>query len=148
MLITLAMVPGHSAVKCRNRSAMLAGPIATVLHAMSAPVPTRTAIAACSFLFVACLLAIQPALAMGSQPLPQASSRPSASDDTADDNKEKKWDISAPHGPTKTVDFTVDEGTWLDIDVAPDGRIGAVCAAGADPRLPTPSRQRARMHRL
>jgi len=32
------------------------------------------------------------------------------------------WDISAEHGKTKTVRFTTDEGTWLDLDVSPDGR--------------------------
>ena len=33
-----------------------------------------------------------------------------------------KWDVNAPHGPTKTVRFTTDEGTWLDVDVSPNGR--------------------------
>ena len=32
------------------------------------------------------------------------------------------WDVSADHGKTKTVRFTTDEGTWLDLDVSPDGR--------------------------
>jgi len=32
------------------------------------------------------------------------------------------WDISAEHGKTKTVRFNTDEGTWLDLDVSPDGR--------------------------
>lgn len=32
------------------------------------------------------------------------------------------WDVNAPHGPTKTVRFSTDEGTWLDVDVSPDGR--------------------------
>jgi Tol biopolymer transport system component/imidazolonepropionase-like amidohydrolase len=34
---------------------------------------------------------------------------------------DKKWDVNAPHGPTKTVRFTTDEGTWLDLDVSPKG---------------------------
>ena len=33
-----------------------------------------------------------------------------------------KWDVNAPHGPTKTVRFSTDEGTWLDVDVSPNGR--------------------------
>jgi len=33
-----------------------------------------------------------------------------------------KWDVNAPHGPTTTVKFSTDEGTWLDLDVSPDGR--------------------------
>lgn len=31
------------------------------------------------------------------------------------------WKIEAAHGPTKTVAFTTDEGTWLSLDVHPDG---------------------------
>lgn len=33
-----------------------------------------------------------------------------------------KWDVNAAHGPTKVVKFTTDEGTWMDLDVSPDGR--------------------------
>lgn len=39
--------------------------------------------------------------------------------DTADD---KKWDVTAAHGPTETVSFTTTEGTWLNLDVSPDGQ--------------------------
>ncbi|MGH8086506.1 MAG: amidohydrolase family protein [Lysobacter sp.] len=38
-----------------------------------------------------------------------------------EDEKEAKWDVTAAHGPTKTVRFSTDEGTWMDVDVAPDG---------------------------
>ena len=30
------------------------------------------------------------------------------------------WDVSADHGKTKSVRFSTDEGTWLDLDVSPD----------------------------
>src|SRR5690606_4489877 len=41
----------------------------------------------------------------------------------ADDKKDKpKWDVNAAHGETKTVRFSTDEGTWLDLDVSPDGQ--------------------------
>ncbi|MHC4066490.1 MAG: TolB family protein, partial [Planctomycetota bacterium] len=33
-----------------------------------------------------------------------------------------KWDVTAAIGPRKTVAFTVTEGTWMNVDVAPDGR--------------------------
>ncbi len=34
-----------------------------------------------------------------------------------------KWDVNSAHGKAaKTVRFTVEEGTWLDLDVSPDGR--------------------------
>ncbi|RYY56739.1 MAG: amidohydrolase [Chitinophagaceae bacterium] len=34
---------------------------------------------------------------------------------------EKKWDVSNPGGPSKTVSFTVNEGTWMNLDLSPDG---------------------------
>lgn len=33
-----------------------------------------------------------------------------------------EWDVSAAHGPTRTVEFTTDEGTWMNLSVSPDGR--------------------------
>ena len=35
---------------------------------------------------------------------------------------EAGWDVTAAHGPTHTVRFTTDEGTWMNLDVSPDGR--------------------------
>ncbi len=32
------------------------------------------------------------------------------------------WKIDAPHAPTRTLSFTTDEGTWLHVDVHPDGQ--------------------------
>jgi Tol biopolymer transport system component/imidazolonepropionase-like amidohydrolase len=46
------------------------------------------------------------------------------------------WDVNAKHGPTKTVRFTTDEGTWLDLDVAPDGRTIVFSMLGDLYRLP------------
>lgn len=45
----------------------------------------------------------------------------------AADTKNKKdeppaWDVSAAHGPTKRIAFSTDEGTWMDLDVSPDGQ--------------------------
>ena len=34
----------------------------------------------------------------------------------------EKWDVNAPPLPTRTVPVTVDEGTWMNIDVSPDGQ--------------------------
>lgn len=34
----------------------------------------------------------------------------------------KKWDVSNPEGPYKEVAFTVNEGTWMNVDVSPDGK--------------------------
>ncbi|GAB5534008.1 MAG: amidohydrolase family protein [Rubricoccaceae bacterium] len=44
----------------------------------------------------------------------------SAQDDSADDSK--GWDVTAAHGPTETVAFTTTEGTWMSLDVSPDGQ--------------------------
>lgn len=33
-----------------------------------------------------------------------------------------KWDVAAPPLPMRTVNINVDEGTWMDVDVSPDGR--------------------------
>ncbi len=36
--------------------------------------------------------------------------------------EKKKWDVNDPGGPFKEVSFTVDEGTWMNVDVSPDGK--------------------------
>ncbi|NUO84132.1 PD40 domain-containing protein, partial [candidate division KSB1 bacterium] len=36
--------------------------------------------------------------------------------------KKKDWDVTAAHGPTKEIAFTTDEGTWMNLDVSPDGK--------------------------
>ena len=33
-----------------------------------------------------------------------------------------KWDVSAPEGPSYVAEIDTDEGTWMNIDVSPDGR--------------------------
>ncbi len=40
-----------------------------------------------------------------------------------DKSEEVKWDVNAPTGATiKQVPINVDEGSWIDVDVSPDGR--------------------------
>ena len=39
-----------------------------------------------------------------------------------DDKKTKDWDVSTPYGPHHTVEFETDEGTWMNLDVSPDGK--------------------------
>ncbi len=34
----------------------------------------------------------------------------------------KKWDVNNPDGPYKEVSFTVKEGTWMNVDMSPDGK--------------------------
>lgn len=33
-----------------------------------------------------------------------------------------QWDVTAARGETRRIDFTTDEGTWMSVDVSPDGR--------------------------
>ncbi len=55
-----------------------------------------------------------------------------------------KWDVNNPQGPYKEVAFTVKEGTWMNLDVSPDGNeivfdllgdIYSIPATGGDARL-------------
>ncbi len=41
----------------------------------------------------------------------------------ADENEERKWDVNDPYEnvPMEDVSFTVDGGTWMNLDVSPDG---------------------------
>lgn len=34
----------------------------------------------------------------------------------------KKWDVGADLGPTQKLEFDTSEGTWMNVDVSPDGR--------------------------
>jgi len=36
--------------------------------------------------------------------------------------KSARWDITEPHGPVREIEFHTDEGTWISVDVSPDGR--------------------------
>jgi Tol biopolymer transport system component len=36
--------------------------------------------------------------------------------------KEKKWDVNNPDAPGHEVSFTVNEGTWMNVDISPDGK--------------------------
>jgi imidazolonepropionase-like amidohydrolase/Tol biopolymer transport system component len=58
--------------------------------------------------------------------------------------KEASWDIAASHGPSREVEFETDEGTWMSVDVSPDGKtlafdllgdVWTVPAAGGDASL-------------
>jgi hypothetical protein len=54
------------------------------------------------------------------------------------------WDVTVPRGATRQIDFTTDQGTWMSLDVSPDGRwivfdllghIYRVAATGGDAEL-------------
>ncbi len=37
-------------------------------------------------------------------------------------NQPAKWSVEAVHGPARPIAFATDEGTWMSVDVSPDGR--------------------------
>ena len=41
---------------------------------------------------------------------------------TKDSSSEAGWDVAAAHGPSKDIEFDTDEGTWISVDVSPDGK--------------------------
>ena len=46
----------------------------------------------------------------------------SAQDNAEAEGDDAKWDVEAPTGATITqVPIQTDEGTWMDVDVSPDG---------------------------
>src|SRR6202008_3113516 len=42
--------------------------------------------------------------------------------DDKDKDKKAAWDVNNPPGKYKEVEFTVNEGTWMNLDVSPDGK--------------------------
>ena len=40
----------------------------------------------------------------------------------AEDKKKKKWDINDAHAEADSLVFSTDEGTWMNLDVSPDGK--------------------------
>lgn len=40
----------------------------------------------------------------------------------AQEKKDRKWDVSNPEGTFKEVSFSTQEGTWMNLDLSPDGR--------------------------
>lgn len=48
-----------------------------------------------------------------------------------EEKKDEKWDVTAPKGATiEQVSIQTDEGTWMDVDIAPDGRTLAFAMLG------------------
>lgn len=48
-----------------------------------------------------------------------------------------EWDVNNPPGDFKDVEFTVDEGTWMNLDVSPDGKMIAFDLLGDIYTIPT-----------
>ena len=50
--------------------------------------------------------------------------------------KEDDWDVTLARGETRDIDFTVDEGTWMSVDISPDNRWIAFDLLGHIYRVP------------
>src|SRR5215510_1005269 len=70
-------------------------------------------------LVVVALSAAGP-IAQQPAPAPQAAKPEDAKPD--EKPKEPKWDVAAEFGPTSKVTFDTTEGTWMNVDVSPDGK--------------------------
>ena len=49
----------------------------------------------------------------------------------------QEWDVTLARGNTREIDFTTDEGTWLSVDISPDGRWIVFDLLGHVYRLPS-----------
>jgi hypothetical protein len=65
--------------------------------------------------------ALQPASAGGSSSQPNSIRFAPVPDAEPDSGGDAKWDVEAPSGEPTTVDIDVREGTWMSLDVSPDG---------------------------
>jgi imidazolonepropionase-like amidohydrolase/Tol biopolymer transport system component len=62
-------------------------------------------------------LALAMSLACSTSVFAQTAAAPAA------EKKDEKWDVNAPPGmTTRKVQIAVDEGSWMNVDIAPDGR--------------------------
>jgi len=63
------------------------------------------------------VLTAGPRLALAEDPVTPADSS------SSDAKEEAPWLVSAVHEPADTVSFSTTEGTWINVDVSPDGRL-------------------------
>ena len=62
-----------------------------------------------------------PGLPGQEPPEAAASAAPASPDTEAKEEKKDEWDVNNPPGPRTDVPIDLDEGTWMAVDVSPDG---------------------------
>jgi imidazolonepropionase-like amidohydrolase/Tol biopolymer transport system component len=76
-----------------------------------------------AFLTSVALLAFAGAAAAQTpEPAPPAAEAPAAATPAAAPAEPPNWDVQAPPGPSRDVTIDVTRGTWMSLDVSPDGR--------------------------
>ncbi len=97
------------------------------LTAQIAPAPVRNPVEATQAPEDQAIRKDDPGATVAPLPVPPASPAPSAPDTIAKtDPKPLKWDVTAPRGlRTREVRIDVEEGSWMNVDVSPDGRLVA-----------------------
>ncbi|MGH7596886.1 MAG: amidohydrolase family protein [bacterium] len=73
-------------------------------------------------LLIVCLFCFSSALQAEIFPADTTKATKQDSTKKSDSSKKKEWDVTAAHGPTSDVEFTATEGTWMNLDVSPDGK--------------------------
>ena len=53
---------------------------------------------------------------------PVTAAEPAKEEKKEDKKEEKKWDVNNPPGPSYDVPLDVTKGTWISLDVSPDGK--------------------------
>ncbi len=99
------------------------------LTAQIAPAPVRNPVEATQAPEDQAIRKDDPGATVAPLPVPPASPAPSApAPDTIakTDPKPPKWDVTAPRGlRTRDVRIDVEEGSWMNVDVSPNGRLVA-----------------------
>ncbi|KQR82145.1 amidohydrolase family protein [Sphingomonas sp. Leaf343] len=101
------------------------------LTAQIAPAPVRNPVEATQAPEDQAIRKDDPGATVAPLPVPPASPAPSAPAPAVDtiaktDAKPPKWDVTAPRGlRTRDVRIDVEEGSWMNVDVSPDGRLVA-----------------------
>ena len=90
----------------------------------------RELLATAALLALACPVAAQtpePVSPIAAPPVPAPAQEPvqvgtQAAPAAADADEPAKWDVQNPPGPSRDIPIDVTRGTWMSVDVSPDGR--------------------------
>ena len=58
---------------------------------------------------------------------------PPADEGTPPVHEAPGWDVTEARGETREIDFTIDEGTWMTVDVSPDGLASSPTSSSSTP---------------